>query len=120
MYDLVRESAQGLPFDRVNRFLEAIRIPIVPISLGANSFNGYDLTLCSRLSGEQKRFLSLVSEKSAKIGVRGAYTAEVLNQLGVKNVQITGCPSYFESGETRCRRQTSLEPSPCFDNRIIL
>ncbi|MGD0653437.1 MAG: polysaccharide pyruvyl transferase family protein [Thermoguttaceae bacterium] len=101
MQDFIRDDFQALPFERINQFLEKIRIPVVPISLGANCFNGYDGTLVSRLSKEQKRFLSLISEKSAMIGVRGKYSAEVLGQLGSKNVQITGCPSFFESGETR-------------------
>jgi hypothetical protein len=101
MQDFIREDLQAQPFKRINQFLEKIQIPVVPISLCANCFGDYDLTLASRLSREQKRFLSLVSEKSAMIGVRGKYSAEVLGQLGIKNVQITGCPSYFESGETR-------------------
>jgi hypothetical protein len=101
MQDFIREDFQVLPFERINQFLEKIRIPVVPISLGANCFNGYDRTLASRLGREQKRFLSLISEKSAMIGVRGKYSAEVLGQLGIKNVQVTGAPSYFESGETR-------------------
>jgi hypothetical protein len=101
MQDFIREDFKVLPFERINQFLEKIKIPVVPICLGANSFNGYDLTLVSRLSREQKRFLSLVSEKSAMIGVRGRYTAELLGQLGIKNVQITGAPSYFENGDAR-------------------
>jgi hypothetical protein len=101
MQDFIREDFRTLPFERVNNFLEKIKIPVVPISLCANSFNGYDPTLVSRIDKEQRRFLSLVSEKSALIGVRGRYTAEVLDQLGIKNVWITGCPSFFESGESR-------------------
>jgi Polysaccharide pyruvyl transferase len=101
MQDFIREDFKVFPFERVNQFLEKIKIPVVPISLGANSFNGYDLTLVSRLHNEQKRFLALVSDKSAMIGVRGRYTAELLDQMGIKNVQITGAPSYFESGTTR-------------------
>jgi hypothetical protein len=101
MQDFIREDYKVLPFERISQFLEKIKIPVVPISLGANSFNGYDSTLVSRLDKEQKRFLSIVSEKSAMIGVRGRYTAEVLGQLGIKNVEITGPPTYFESGQTR-------------------
>ncbi|MGD0383052.1 MAG: polysaccharide pyruvyl transferase family protein, partial [Thermoguttaceae bacterium] len=101
MQDYIREDFQVLPFERINQFLEKIQIPVVPISLGANCFNGYDRTLAFRLGREQKRFLSLISEKSAMIGVRGEYSAEVLDQLGIKNVQVIGAPCYFESGETR-------------------
>jgi hypothetical protein len=106
MQDFIREDLSALPFERINQFLEKIQIPVVPLCLGANSFGDYDPNLASHLSREQKRFLSLVSEKSAMIGVRGHYTAEVLGKLGIKNVQITGCQSFFESGETRtiCKR----------------
>jgi hypothetical protein len=101
MQDFIRDDFHALPFERINRILEKIRIPIVPISLCANGFNGYDPTLVSRLSGEQKRFLALIAEKSPRVGVRGQYSAEIFHQLGIKNVQITGCPAYYESGPTR-------------------
>lgn len=40
-------------------------------------------------------FLSIVSERSKSIGVRGEFTAELLCRNGVKNVRIIGCPSFF-------------------------
>ncbi len=44
-----------------------------------------------------RRFLDLVAERSTTLGVRGDYTAEVLNGFGVKNVDVIGCPSVFAS-----------------------
>lgn len=41
------------------------------------------------------RFLSLLSDRSESIGVRGYFTAEVLSKLGIKNVEVIGCPSMF-------------------------
>ncbi|MDR6818094.1 hypothetical protein J2X76_003271 [Neorhizobium sp. 2083] len=47
------------------------------------------------LSPGTRRFLDLISERSKSIGVRGDFTAEVLSKLGIKNVDVVGCPSIF-------------------------
>ncbi|MGN7805315.1 polysaccharide pyruvyl transferase family protein [Ensifer sp. 22521] len=47
------------------------------------------------LSSGTRRFLDLIAERSTSIGVRGDYTAEVLDGFGVKNVDVVGCPSVF-------------------------
>jgi polysaccharide pyruvyl transferase WcaK-like protein len=36
-----------------------------------------------------------VAARCHSIGVRGAFTAEVLNRIGIKNVELTGCPSFY-------------------------
>ncbi|NMJ43405.1 polysaccharide pyruvyl transferase family protein [Roseomonas sp. JC162] len=40
-----------------------------------------------------ERFLRLMADRSGSIGVRGAFTAEVLWDMGIRNTSITGCPS---------------------------
>lgn len=114
MKDDIREDFSGLPIERITHFLEKITIPIVPVSLCANSFNGYDPSLAERLSPNQKRNFSLLSEKSKLIGVRGNYSAEILNSLGIKNVRVIGCPSYFENGPTR-----ALQKKPWDADKVI-
>ncbi|MBV6790433.1 polysaccharide pyruvyl transferase family protein [Xanthomonas euvesicatoria] len=114
MKDDIREDFSGLPVERITHFLEKITIPIVPVSLCANSFNGYDPNLAERLSPNQKRNFSLLSEKSKLIGVRGNYSAEILNSLGIKNVRVIGCPSYFENGPTR-----ALQKKPWDADKVI-
>ncbi|MBB5863071.1 polysaccharide pyruvyl transferase family protein [Xanthomonas sp. 3058] len=114
MKDDIREDFSGLPVERITHFLEKITIPIVPVSLCANSFNGYDPSLAERLSPNQKRNFSLLSEKSKLIGVRGNYSAEILNSLGIKNVRVIGCPSYFENGPTR-----ALQKKPWDADKVI-
>ncbi len=49
----------------------------------------------SSLTQGTKRFVEIVSERSSAIGCRGGYTADVLNCLGHRSVQIVGCPSVY-------------------------
>jgi polysaccharide pyruvyl transferase WcaK-like protein len=41
--------------------------------------------------------LRLIADSTASLGVRGTYSAEVLNELGIKNVRIIGCPTAFRA-----------------------
>lgn len=65
---------------------------VVMIGAGAQA---YDYDERPSLTKGTKRFLDILSERSASIGVRGTYTANVLNDIGIKNVDIIGCPSIF-------------------------
>lgn len=47
------------------------------------------------LSSMQKRFFYLISERCETIGVRGEFSAECLNCMGINNVDIIGCPSFY-------------------------
>ena len=120
MQDYIRADLDVLPFERINRFLEKIRIPLVPISLGANSLSGYDSTLGARLSVQQKRFLWLVSEKAALVGVRGQYTAETLNQLGIKKRPNHWLPVLLREWTHAMHRETPLESGPHRHHRLLL
>jgi hypothetical protein len=48
-----------------------------------------------RLSEQTKAVVRAMSERCTTMGVRGAYTADVLWSLGIKNVRIIGCPTLF-------------------------
>ena len=68
---------------------------IVMIGAGAQAYT-YGDTIT--LTEGTRRFLCYVADRSVSIGVRGYYTAEVLAELGIRNVQVVGCPSAFWSG----------------------
>jgi len=80
--------------------LERLHLPIIAYSLGANNTSG--VSLAKNLSPAKRRFLAMLSKKCAVIGIRGAFTASILDELGIHNYHITGCPSYFERGPNRC------------------
>jgi hypothetical protein len=79
--------------------LEKLKIPVVVFGIGAQAPTRGPLTL----SDETKRVLRLIADHTASVGVRGAYTAEVLWNIGIKNVRIVGCPTAFRRNDPDLR-----------------
>jgi hypothetical protein len=73
--------------------LETLKCPIVSIGVGAQAPTFKPL----KLSNGMIRFLHFLRDRSHSIGVRGTYTAEVLESVGVKSSFPIGCPSFFRS-----------------------
>lgn len=76
--------------------LEKTKMNITFAGLGAQG----DLDECPQdvvnsLSDKQIYFFKMVSERAKSIGVRGEYTADCLEKMGIKNIDIIGCPSIF-------------------------
>jgi len=102
-YDYIAISAAnwvnpGVDLSGLADFIESTDLPCLVVGLGAQaSFGGQDPKL---LEGT-KKFLKVASERSKSISVRGEYTQEVLNRLGITNTRVTGCPSLLGlSGRT--------------------
>jgi len=79
-----------------NGFLESAErtwmrydLPIVSIGLGCQLGDGEcpDKKTMNRVAR--------LAERSHSIGVRGAFTADLLARNGIKNVEVIGCPSVF-------------------------
>ncbi len=81
--DLLEPEAELL-----NRYKDK---PVVPISVGVQAS---DLKYNFKFTKEAVKVLKNMEER-AVLGVRGDYTAEVLNAHGIKNIQVIGCPSVF-------------------------
>ncbi len=80
--------------ERFLTFIENNQRPTTLVS-GGVQFEGYNNIEDIRLTPSVRRFLDIVKERSHSIGVRGNKTAEVLNDLGIKNTHVIGCPSMF-------------------------
>lgn len=78
-------------------FIARTKLPVVMVGLGAQSNDPTNPALA--LKEGTVRLVKVVSERSALIGVRGEYTERVLKHMGINNVQITGCPSYYMPGK---------------------
>ena len=70
---------------------ERVRVPLVVVGLGAQA---------ATLGGEVQlkdgtiRWLRVIGERAPLIGARGMFSADVMAAHGVKNVEVTGCPSF--------------------------
>lgn len=79
--------------------LKQVEIPFIVTGLGAQSTYDYSQEfLESDTIKANINFFKLLSERSKTIGVRGYFTADCLNKLGIKNIRITGCPSWYANG----------------------
>lgn len=79
-------------FSYLNNILDILgEIPLIPISVGLQA-DCYKNDFI--IHPETVKVLNRISEHCI-IGVRGAYTAEILNKYGIKNLSIIGCPSMF-------------------------
>lgn len=73
----------------------------VPIFICGLGVQAKDKTQALTFKPGSKRFMHVLSERAVKIGVRGEYTAQVLQENGVDNIEVLGCPSNFLSSDPR-------------------
>ncbi|WP_181704518.1 polysaccharide pyruvyl transferase family protein [Chthonobacter rhizosphaerae] len=84
---------ETLDLGHVVPLLEKLKGPIVPIGVGAQAGKYKKLSLPA---GTVKAW-KIIADKCETIGVRGFYSAEVFNDIGIKNVRVIGCPSFYRS-----------------------
>jgi len=82
------------------KFMEETEFPITLAGLGAQA-NAYAKTntpkdLVASLNPEKIKFLKMASQRAVSIGIRGQFTAECLEIMGIKNYRIIGCPSFYK------------------------
>jgi polysaccharide pyruvyl transferase WcaK-like protein len=75
--------------------LRRLKIPVIAFGIGAQAPVSGKL----ELSQDTKAVLRLIADSTASVGVRGAYSADVLAGLGIKNVRIIGCPTAFRAND---------------------
>ena len=100
-FDRILISASNFLHERVDfsgwaNLVESLDLPCIVVGLGAQASSEKDaLTLHTRIPAGTIRFIKAVAERSKSIGIRGYYTAEVLGNLGINNVDAIGCPSFY-------------------------
>lgn len=97
-------------FGRWADFLEATKLPCTVIGLGAQAPE-YGCRV--EVPDGTRRLLKLISERSTTLGVRGHWTASILNDLGITNLRVIGCPSIYWN----CK--PSLEFKPTTQRRAL-
>ena len=83
---------------KVIALLEGITGNVTLAGLGAQSTKELNTPkkLVSVLTPTKRKFLKMVSERAVSIGVRGMFTAECLEEMGIHNYRIIGCPSAYK------------------------
>jgi len=101
---------------KLTSLIESLTIPVTVLSVGAQATTDMDTGHLRALDGTVKKFVGAVLDRSPRIGVRGALTAEYLTELGFKDVEPIGCPSMFLNGPNFELR----DPTPAldYDSRI--
>jgi Polysaccharide pyruvyl transferase len=100
-YDLILIAAANFLFPNFDfgsmaRFIESTDLPVAIVGLGAQS---KDYSPRIPLKPGTERLMRVVAERAPVIGVRGPFTADVLEEMNIRNFQIVGCPSYYMNGE---------------------
>ena len=85
-------------YEKYIDFFNKIDNQITFCGLGAQSTKTLNTPqkLVNALHPIQKKFFKRMSEKATSIGVRGEFTAECLSLLGIHNVRVIGCPSFYK------------------------
>lgn len=104
--------SEQVDLSHVVPLLENIKSPIVAMGIGAQAAEYKKL----KLPAGTVRALKIIAEKSVSVGVRGHYSAEVLNDIGIKNIRVIGCPSFYRA----CKSSLKIKPLPAKDLRIGL
>lgn len=84
---------KGFDLSSMADFIESTALPCVMVGLGAQMPAMGDSV--HSIPEGSKRLLRVASHRSKTIGVRGHFTAEVMNGFGIRNVRAVGCPSLY-------------------------
>ena len=75
--------------------LRRLGLPVIAFGIGAQAPVKGKLNL----SEESKTMFHLIADSTTSLGVRGAYSAQVLWDIGIRNVRIIGCPTAFRRND---------------------
>jgi polysaccharide pyruvyl transferase WcaK-like protein len=82
-----------MEWEHAVQVLRRLKIPVIAFGIGAQAPVSGKL----ELSEDTRTVLRLMADSTASLGVRGVYSAEILNEIGIKNVRIIGCPTAFRA-----------------------
>jgi hypothetical protein len=75
--------------------LKRLGLPVIAFGIGAQA----PVKGTLKLSEETKTVLHMMADSTASVGVRGAFSAQVLWDIGIRNVRIIGCPTAFRAND---------------------
>lgn len=88
-----------MDWEMAEQVLRRLGLPVLAFGIGAQAPVDGKLVL----SDATKNVLRLIAGSTTSVGVRGAYTAEVLEDIGISNTRIIGCPTAFRHNDPGLR-----------------
>ncbi|EJN02789.1 polysaccharide pyruvyl transferase family protein [Phyllobacterium sp. YR531] len=79
--------------------LKRLGLPVIAWGIGAQAPVEGQI----QLPDDLVTLLKIISDSTTSIGVRGAYSAQVLKDIGIDNVRIVGCPTAFRRNDPTLR-----------------
>jgi hypothetical protein len=79
--------------------LSKLKIPMIAFGVGAQA----PVSGKMQLSDASRRIWRMMADSSVTMGVRGEYTADVLWDVGIRNIRIVGCPTAFRARDPDLR-----------------
>lgn len=89
----------SMNWEQAVQILTRLDLPVIGFGIGAQA----PVADRIHLSHETRALLHLMADSTASIGVRGAYSAQVLWDLGIRNIRIIGCPTAFRRNDPEQR-----------------
>ncbi|MCW2840881.1 MAG: hypothetical protein JWR55_2364 [Aeromicrobium sp.] len=85
---------------RLAELIEGVSIPVTVTGVGAQAAHGRGIESLAPVDATVRKFVGLVLDRSASIGVRGEFTKSYLLSLGFPDdaIDVIGCPSLFLHG----------------------
>lgn len=111
-------------------FLSNNDCPVTMAGLGAQSTEELDTPekLVEVLTPLKRECFQIMSERAVTLGIRGQFTAECLELMGIHNYRIIGCPSFYKyingvypplPEPSLARTQMTVTPKDAKESRIL-
>jgi hypothetical protein len=109
-----------LPYGGILDFIRRLNKPVIVAGIGSNNLRGFQSGFHKQLSPDLINFLRVLSGHCESMGIRGHYTEEVLHNLGITNVDVIGCPSFYEMGPDRTiSKKVPVKPKVLLSNPMV-
>ena len=100
------------------KFYQQTNFPVTMAGLGAQcEYKGATpKQLVNKLDTQRKQLFQLAANRAVTLGVRGRFTADCLEELGIYNYRIIGCPSiykHFDGIWPQMQKASSNRPIIC-------
>lgn len=93
--------------------IKSVNFPVTLAGIGAQSYadSKTPKEVVALLPDERKQAFREIAEQTVSLGIRGGFTAECLELLGIHNYRIIGCPSFYKFWDGKCQEW----PKPSLD-----